>query len=81
MAVVARRKDRLERLAQEIQEDGGKTFAIEADITDQEQAAARFEDVQILQSEDIADAVVYIVTRPRHVAINEILIRPTEQEG
>jgi NADP-dependent 3-hydroxy acid dehydrogenase YdfG len=221
VAVVARRKDRLERLAQEIQEDGGKTFAIEADITDQEQAvsaveqtvsefgrldtvfnnagvmllgpiedapteewermvdlnvkgllyvahaalphllraaedsprrvadlintssvagrrirsgagvynltkfgvgafsealrqeitgrhvrvslvepgavatelqshlrdeireqaAARFEDVQILQSEDIADAVVYIVTRPRHVAINEILIRPTEQEG
>jgi NADP-dependent 3-hydroxy acid dehydrogenase YdfG len=46
-----------------------------------EQAAARFEDVQILQSEDIAYAVVYIVTRPRHVAINEILIRPTEQEG
>ena len=214
VAVLARRKDRLERLAQEIQEDGGKTFAIEADITDQEQAvsefgrldtvfnnagvmllgpiedapteewermvdlnvkgllyvahatlphllkaaensprrvadlintssvagrrirsgagvynltkfgvgafsealrqeitgrhvrvslvepgavatelqshlrdeireqaAARFEDVQILQSEDIADAVVYIVTRPRHVAINEILIRPTEQEG
>jgi NADP-dependent 3-hydroxy acid dehydrogenase YdfG len=221
VAVVARRKDRLERLAQEVQEDGGKTFAIEADIMDQEQAvsaveqtvsefgrldtvfnnagvmllgpiedapteewermvdlnvkgllyvahaalphllkaaenslrgvadlintssvagrrirsgagvynltkfgvgafsealrqeitgrhvrvslvepgavatelqshlrdeirelaAARFEDVQILQSEDIADAVVYIVTRPRHVAINEILIRPTEQEG
>jgi NADP-dependent 3-hydroxy acid dehydrogenase YdfG len=46
-----------------------------------EQAAARFEDVQILQFEDIADAVVYIVTQPRHVAINEILIRPTEQEG
>jgi NADP-dependent 3-hydroxy acid dehydrogenase YdfG len=46
-----------------------------------EQAAARFDDVQILQSEDIADAVVYIVTRPRHMAINEILIRPTEQEG
>ena len=29
---------------------------------------------------DIADAITYIVTRPRHVAINEILIRPTEQE-
>ena len=34
---------------------------------------------QILEAEDIADAIVYIVTRPRHVAINEILIRPTEQ--
>lgn len=34
-----------------------------------------------LQSEDIADAIDYIVTRPRHVAINEVLIRPTQQEG
>ena len=33
----------------------------------------------ILKAEDIADAVVYVVTRPRHVAINEVLIRPTEQ--
>jgi NADP-dependent 3-hydroxy acid dehydrogenase YdfG len=32
-----------------------------------------------LQAEDIADAVVYIVTRPRRVAVNEILVRPTEQ--
>jgi NADP-dependent 3-hydroxy acid dehydrogenase YdfG len=29
---------------------------------------------------DIADAITYIVTRPRHVAVNEMLIRPTEQE-
>lgn len=29
----------------------------------------------------IVDAIAYIVTRPRHIAINEILIRPTEQEG
>jgi NADP-dependent 3-hydroxy acid dehydrogenase YdfG len=33
-----------------------------------------------MEAEDIADAIAYIVTRPRHVAINEILIRPTEQE-
>jgi NADP-dependent 3-hydroxy acid dehydrogenase YdfG len=33
-----------------------------------------------LEAQDIADAIAYIVTRPRHVAINEILIRPTEQE-
>src|SRR3954464_4427868 len=35
--------------------------------------------IEILKAEDIADAILYIVTRPRHVAINEVLIRPTEQ--
>src|SRR4051794_16016943 len=34
---------------------------------------------QILRAEDIADAILYIVTRPRHMAINEVLVRPTEQ--
>src|SRR3954468_4420568 len=34
---------------------------------------------EILKAQDIADAVVYIVTRPRRMAVNEILIRPTEQ--
>jgi NADP-dependent 3-hydroxy acid dehydrogenase YdfG len=34
---------------------------------------------QRLNAEDVADAILYIVTRPRHVAINEILVRPTEQ--
>jgi NADP-dependent 3-hydroxy acid dehydrogenase YdfG len=35
---------------------------------------------QTMAAEDIADAVTYIVTRPRTVAVNEMLIRPTEQE-
>ncbi len=35
---------------------------------------------QRMEADDIADAIVYIVTRPRHVAVNEILIRPTEQQ-
>jgi len=35
---------------------------------------------QRMEAEDIADAISYIVTRPRHAAVNEILIRPTEQE-
>jgi NADP-dependent 3-hydroxy acid dehydrogenase YdfG len=34
---------------------------------------------QRLNAEDVANALLYIVTRPRHVAINEILVRPTEQ--
>jgi NADP-dependent 3-hydroxy acid dehydrogenase YdfG len=41
----------------------------------------RFAGVEVLEAGDIADAVEYIVTRPRRVAVNEILIRPTEQEG
>jgi NADP-dependent 3-hydroxy acid dehydrogenase YdfG len=41
----------------------------------------RFADIEMLQAEDVADAIAYAVTRPRHVSLNEILIRPTEQEG
>ena len=40
----------------------------------------RFSGVERMQAGDIADAVAYIVTRPRHVAVNEMLIRPTEQQ-
>jgi NADP-dependent 3-hydroxy acid dehydrogenase YdfG len=35
---------------------------------------------QTMNATDIADAIIYIVTRPRHVAVNEMLVRPTEQE-
>jgi len=31
-----------------------------------------------LQASDIADAITYALTRPQHVAINEVLIRPTK---
>jgi NADP-dependent 3-hydroxy acid dehydrogenase YdfG len=33
-----------------------------------------------LQAEDIARAILYLVSQPQHVAINEILVRPTDQE-
>jgi NADP-dependent 3-hydroxy acid dehydrogenase YdfG len=32
-----------------------------------------------LEPEDIADAIAYMLTRPRHASINELVIRPTEQ--
>ncbi|MGW5413452.1 SDR family NAD(P)-dependent oxidoreductase [Actinomadura geliboluensis] len=35
--------------------------------------------MRTLQPEDIANAVVYALTQPEHVAVNEILIRPTDQ--
>jgi NADP-dependent 3-hydroxy acid dehydrogenase YdfG len=47
----------------------------------QESMARRFGDIERLDAQDIADAITYIVTRARHIAINELLIRPTEQEG
>lgn len=40
----------------------------------------RFGGKERLHAEDIADVIAYIVCRPRHVAINELLVRPTEQE-
>lgn len=45
-----------------------------------ETMARRFAEMQRLEAGDIADAILYILTRPRHVAVNEILVRPTEQE-
>ncbi|MBN8870957.1 MAG: SDR family NAD(P)-dependent oxidoreductase [Solirubrobacterales bacterium] len=35
--------------------------------------------VEPLQAHDIADAIEYAVTRPAHVSLNELLIRPTTQ--
>jgi NADP-dependent 3-hydroxy acid dehydrogenase YdfG len=46
-----------------------------------ESISQRFASIERLRSDDIARAVSYMVTQPRHAAVNEILIRPTEQEG
>jgi NADP-dependent 3-hydroxy acid dehydrogenase YdfG len=40
---------------------------------------AQVKDMDMLRPEDIADAVTYIVTRDRRVAVNEILVRASEQ--
>jgi NADP-dependent 3-hydroxy acid dehydrogenase YdfG len=47
----------------------------------QEGMRARFANMERMEAEDIADAIGYIVTRPRRMAVNEMLIRPTEQQG
>ena len=41
---------------------------------------ARFNTADILDADDVADTIGYIVTRNRGVAINEILMRPTQQQ-
>ena len=37
------------------------------------------ESLRELRSEDIAEAILYVVSQPPHVAINEVLVRPTDQ--
>lgn len=46
-----------------------------------EAALQRFAGVEPLEPEDVADAIAYIVTRPPRMAVNELLVRPTTQEG
>jgi len=59
--------------------------AVATELTDhlrdgiREAVESRLGDVEALEAADIADAIAYIVTRPRRVAVNELLIRPTEQ--
>jgi NADP-dependent 3-hydroxy acid dehydrogenase YdfG len=79
-----------ESLRQEITERHVRVSVIEPGAVDtelrthlrdeiRERTERMFADIERLKAEDIADAIGYIVTRPWHVAINEVLIRPTEQ--
>jgi NADP-dependent 3-hydroxy acid dehydrogenase YdfG len=34
---------------------------------------------EVLRAGDVADAILYAVTRPPHVCLNEVLVRPTRQ--
>jgi NADP-dependent 3-hydroxy acid dehydrogenase YdfG len=64
-------------------EPGAVTTELTDHITQPEAKAAAetmYTSMQALQADDIARAVVYVVTQPPHVAINEVLIRPTDQE-
>jgi len=38
------------------------------------------EGMRQLQAEDVAETILFCVTRPPHVSINEVLMRPTDQE-
>jgi NADP-dependent 3-hydroxy acid dehydrogenase YdfG len=45
----------------------------------QEQQRERFAHTQKLSAADIAETIAFVVSRPRHMSINEVLVRPTEQ--
>jgi NADP-dependent 3-hydroxy acid dehydrogenase YdfG len=46
-----------------------------------EQLAKRFGGMTLLQAEDIANSILYAISQPRHVGVNELLIRPSDQLG
>ena len=41
---------------------------------------AYFASMEVLQPEDIADAISYMVTRPRRMSVPELFVLPTEQQ-
>ena len=81
-----------EALRQEVYQDNIRVTIIEpglveteidqhiTDVVAKQEIAARRKAITPLQSEDIAAAIVYAVTQPQHVNVNEILIRPTQQD-
>jgi NADP-dependent 3-hydroxy acid dehydrogenase YdfG len=42
-------------------------------------AAETYSRFPVLQAEDIAEAVCYVLTQPEHVQIHDVLLRPTQQ--
>jgi NADP-dependent 3-hydroxy acid dehydrogenase YdfG len=64
-------------------EPGAVATELSSHITQPEAKAASVQmaaGMRTLQAEDIARAVLYLVTQPPHVAVNEVLVRPTDQE-
>jgi len=62
-------------------EPGAVATELTDHITDEDarEAVSSLHKLEILQSEDIANAIVYAVTQPERASVNEILIRPTQQ--
>jgi len=81
-----------EALRQEVLHDGIRVTTVAPGFTDTElqghtrnpmvrQATERSREEigQVLAAEDVAEAIVFAVSRPSHVCLNEVLVRPTRQ--
>ena len=82
-----------EAVRQEVTTDGIRTTIIEPGAVDtelqehipdeeikQQIEEGMIESMTPLESDDIARAITYAVTQPQHVNVNEVLIRPTDQQ-
>ncbi|PLX06414.1 MAG: NAD(P)-dependent oxidoreductase [Marinilabiliales bacterium] len=54
-------------------------FSIVRFHCDKEKADNVYKGLTPLYAEDIADAVLYVITRPEHVCINDMIVTPTAQ--
>ncbi|MDQ6837460.1 MAG: SDR family NAD(P)-dependent oxidoreductase [Actinomycetota bacterium] len=82
-----------ESLRQEVTARGVRVSLVEpgavaTELTDhitnpasKEGAEKMYNSIRAIQAEDIARIIVNVITQPAHVAINEILVRPTDQVG
>ncbi|AKG21432.1 SDR family oxidoreductase [Calothrix sp. 336/3] len=82
-----------EALRQEVYQDNIRVTIIEPGLVDtefsnlisdpvaKERSEERRKRITPLKSEDIANAIIYALTQPPHVNVNEILIRPTAQDN
>lgn len=80
-----------EGIRQEVTELGVRVVVVEPGTTEtalrthithtasREAIDARASRYRQLQAQDVADVVMYAVLAPHHVAINEVLLRPTDQ--
>jgi NADP-dependent 3-hydroxy acid dehydrogenase YdfG len=68
-----------EAARQDLQGTGIRVTLIEPGITDTPFFDNR--PTEALEDEDIARAVMYAVSQPPHVDVNEVLVRPTAQQG
>jgi len=81
-----------EAFRQEVTDDGIRTTIVEPGLVDteladhipdeeiQSQTEEWVASMDALAPEDIARSIRFAVTQPAHVSVNELLIRPTEQE-
>ena len=69
-----------ESLRQELNDSGVRVTVIEPGMTDTPFFDSPLQ-IEPLQADDIARAVMFAVQQPPHMDVNEILIRPTAQPG